>query len=222
MAGLLFAVLCWAVWYLSPHNVALLAFDKEAIAAGEWWRLWTAHFTHFKFSQLILNSAVIALMGLMLARFTKLWQVLLSLLIAMPIMTGLLLLLMPDLIAYRGAFGVTAMMVMMAVWFLIVEDKRFSLAYWLGLMMLLLFVAKVGLETWLMLSHADHHVGGLFVNGLFVNGLRMSGLHADWLVQCFGILLGLAFFNALHQIYATRTAKNKHYRGASIPKHLKR
>ncbi len=201
MVGLLFAALCWGVWYSSPQTVALLVFDHEAIVAGEWWRLWSAHLTHSSYSQLMLNSALIALMGLMLVRFCKAWQLLLSLLIAMPIMTGLLLLLMPELSDYRGAVGVTAMMVMMAVWFLILESKRFSLGYWLGVMLLLLFVAKVGLETWMMLSHASNHGGGL---------------HVIWLVQGLGILLGLAFFNALHQSYSTRVGKHAHYRGASV------
>ena len=200
MVGVIFAIACWAVWYLSPQNTSLLAFDREALAAGEWWRLWTAHLTHFQYSQLILNSAMIALMGLMVGHFTKTWHMLLSLLIAMPIMTGILLIVTPHLTTYRGAIGVAAMLAMMGIWFLILESKRFSLGYWLGILLLLLFVAKVGLETLVMLSPA---------------GNKFTGLHIAWLVQCFGVLAGLAFFNSLHQVHATKTAKNKHYRGAS-------
>jgi len=204
----LFAALCWLVWYLSPQNVSLLVFDKEAIEAGQWWRLWTAHITHFNYSQLISTSVVIAVMGLILGRFSKVWQLLLSLLIAMPIMTGLLLLLRPELMIFRGAFGVVAMMVMMTVWFLILENKRFSLGYWIGLMILLLFVAKLGLETWVMMLPSKGH---------------FSAMHVAWLVQCIGVLLGLAFFNALHQTYSTRIGKHAHYRGASDkPRHVAR
>jgi len=201
MIGVVFAIACWAVWYLSPQNVSLLVFDKDAIAAGEWWRLWSAHLTHSKYSQLILNSAIIALMGLMVDPFTKRWQMFLSLLIAMPIMTGVLLIVTPDLTVYRGAIGVAAMLAMMGTWFLILESNRFSLGYWLGIMLLLMFVAKVGLETLIMLSPSAS---------------KFPGLHIAWLVQCFGVLIGLAFFNSLHQIHATKTAKNKHYRGASV------
>jgi len=201
MVGVVFALACWAVWYLSPQNISLLVFDKEAIAAGEWWRLWSAHLTHSKYSQLLMNSGIIAVMGLLIGRFTTIWHMLLSLLVAMPIITGVLLVVMPGLMLYRGAFGIAAMLAMMGVWFLILESKRFSLGYWLGMLLLLLFVAKVGMETMMLLS---------------ASGGRFAALPVAWMVQCFGILLGLAFFNGLHQIHATRTAKNKHYRGASV------
>jgi len=45
-----------------------VSFEQEAIMQGEWWRLWTAHFTHFKHSQLFINSAV---MGIIARRFAK-------------------------------------------------------------------------------------------------------------------------------------------------------
>jgi len=196
-----FALLCWVAWYLSPHHIALLEFDRQAIAAGEWWRLWSAHLIPFNYSQLLLNSGILALMGFLLARFTKSWQLLMSLLIAMPMMTGLLLLLIPDLKEYRGAIGVAAMMLIMAIWFLIIESKRFSLGYWIGVLMLFLFVAKLGLETWMIVLPTHSHV---------------KQPHVLWLVQCFGVLLGLAFFNALHQAYSTRAGKHKHYRGATV------
>jgi len=42
---------------------------------------------------------------------------------------------------------------------------------------------------------------------------HFSGLKIAWLVQFFGILAGLAFFNGLHQIHRTRTGDNPQYRG---------
>ena len=111
---------------------------------GEWWRLWTAHFTHFKYSQLVINSAVMAVMGIIAGRFAKTWQIARVFLIAMPIMTGLLLATSPQLLFYRGATGIAAMMWMLATWFLIGESKRFSLGFWLGSFLLLLFAAKAG------------------------------------------------------------------------------
>jgi len=209
MAGILFAVLCWAVWHLAPHNIAVLAFEKEAIAHGEWWRLWTAHFTHFNYSQLIINSAVLAITGLIAGHYAKIWQLTLSLLAAMPIMTGLLLLTSPHLIFYRGAFGIAAMMWMLATWFLLVEEKRFSWGYWLGLVCLLLFVGKVSVEGLILFSpHAKH----------------FAGFQAAWLMQFYGALLGLAFFNGLHQIYMTKYGKNPQYRGPydSMPRRHRR
>jgi len=206
MLGVVIAALCWAAWYLSPHNIALLTWDRDAIVAGEWWRLWTVYFTHTYFLQLIINSVVIALTGLMMAPFIRWRHILLSVLVAMPLMMGVLMVVMPGLMAYRGASGLAAMMAMIAVWFLILESKRFSLSYWVGVILVLLFVATLGIE-------------GLMVNARAGHGL--SGLRVDWMMQCFGALVGLAFFNALHQIHATKTAKNKHYRGASIHKRPK-
>ena len=198
MLGMLFAAACWGVWYLSAHYAGLLAFDRDAIIHAEWWRLWSAHLTHAHHTALLLNSVLIAVAGLVVARFTRMWLLLLALLIAMPVMTGLLLMLMPELLLYRGASGVAAFMVMLAVWFLIVESPRFSLGYWLGVLLLLLFIAKVAMEGLMLLDTATQ---------------RMAGLQAAWLVQFIGSLLGLVFFNGLHQSYVTRTGDNVQYRG---------
>jgi len=176
----------------------MLAFEQEAIMQGEWWRLWTAHFTHFKHSQLVINSAVIAVMGIIAGRFAKTWQIALVFLIAMPIMTGLLLVTTPHLLFYRGATGIAAMMWMLATWFLIGESRRFSLGFWLGLFFLLLFAAKAGLEGLMLLSPSYRH---------------FTGLGIAWLVQFYGMLAGLAFFNGLHQLHLTKTGDNPQYRG---------
>jgi len=165
---------------------------------GEWWRLWTAHFTHFKHSQLLINGSIMAVMGMIAGRFAKIWQLLLCFIIAMPIITGLLLLTSPHLLFYRGACGITAMMWMIATWFLIVESKPFSLGCWLGIVFLLLFIAKAGLEGLLLLSPSAHH---------------SSSLNITWLIQFFGAMVGLAFFNGLHQLHVTKSGANPQYRG---------
>jgi len=198
MTGILFAILCWAVWHLAPHNISMLAFEKEAIVHGQWWRLWTAHFTHFNYFQLIINSIVLAVAGLIIEHYAKAWHLALSLLVAMPMMTGLLLLTSPHSLFFRGAFGIAAMMWMLATWFLLVEEKRFSWGYWLGLICLLLFVGKVGIEGLILLSPDVRH---------------FTVFQTAWLVQFYGALLGLAFFNGLHQVHKTNQGKNPQYRG---------
>ncbi len=193
MIGVLFAIACWALFFLSPHNVSMLVLDKHTIATGEYWQLWTAQLTHFKFSQLVVNSIIIVMAGLIVERFAKTHQVIVSLLIAMPLMAGLVLLMTPGLTAYRGASGVAAVLAIMAVWFLILETKRFSWGYWAGIVLLLLFVAKIVMETLVLFS---------FSSGLL-------GMRADWLMQCAGLLIGLVAFNALHQIHTTKTDNQK-------------
>ncbi|MFQ5519058.1 MAG: hypothetical protein ACE5E3_03555 [Mariprofundus sp.] len=198
MVGLLFAAACWALWYQSPQDVSQLAFERELIMDGEWWRLWTAHLTHHKQSQLIINTVGIAVMGLIAERFARFWQIGLSLLVAMPVMTGLLLMTVPELLLYRGAAGVAAMFWMLGVWFLLVEEKRFSLGYWLGFLFLLVFVAMLGMEGFALFTAPPGH---------------FSGLKIAMLEQFYGILVGLALFNALHQIHMTKKGSNPNYRG---------
>jgi rhomboid family GlyGly-CTERM serine protease len=47
---------------------AALRFDREAIAAGEWWRLLSAHVVHLGFRHAALNALGLALLGLLFAR----------------------------------------------------------------------------------------------------------------------------------------------------------
>jgi len=42
---------------------------------------------------------------------------------------------------------------------------------------------------------------------------HFSGLKITWLVQFFGTLAGLAFFNGLHQMHITGTGDSPQYRG---------
>jgi len=198
MTGILFAILFWAAWHLSPHNISMLAYEKEAIIGGEWWRLWSAHLTHFTHTQVMINSIIIAISGIIAERFAHPLQIALCCLIAMPVMTGLLLVTTPHVLFFRGASGVTAMMWMIAVWFMIVESKRFSLGYWLGFFLLLLFIAKAGMEGLMLLSPSASH---------------FAGLNIAWLIQCYGALMGLAFFNGLHQLHLTKSGDNPHYIG---------
>jgi len=198
MMGVLFAIACWVFWYMSPHHAGLLAYDHNAIVAGEWWRLWTAHLVHLQYHDLLINSGLLLLFGLLTVRFTRCWQEAICFAVAMPIMTGLLLILSPHTLFYRGAFGIAAMAAMIACWFLILESKRFSPACWLGCLLALLFAAKVGLDglAILTLSHAAKAAAGI-----------------PWMMQLFGTLAGLAFFNALHQERLTRAGDNPQYRG---------
>jgi len=197
MFGILLVALIWGASNLSPHNLAVLSFEKEAIIHGEWWRMWSAHLAHHSHTQLLINCGVLAVAGVIAERFARAHEIAICFLIAMPIMTGLLLITTPHLQFYRGATGIAAMMWMLAAWFLIVENKRRSLGYWLGATLMLLFVAKAGMEGMILLSPRHHP----------------SGLQIAWLIQCYGALLGVAFFNGLHQAHLTRSGDNPQYRG---------
>jgi rhomboid family GlyGly-CTERM serine protease len=51
-----------------------LSFDRPAIAAGQWWRLLTAHFVHLDLEHAVLNSLGLVLMWALFARDYSPWR----------------------------------------------------------------------------------------------------------------------------------------------------
>ncbi|TLS69263.1 rhomboid family intramembrane serine protease [Mariprofundus erugo] len=192
---------------MSPEHVAVLAYDRHAIVAGEWWRLWTGHLTHARHVDLLVNSALLFLFGVLSFRFTRIWQEVLCYMLAMPALSGLLLIVSSHTQIYHGASGLAAMAAMIACWFLVLESERFTLGYWLGVSLLLAFAAKVGLDGLAVLSP-----------------VRMPRPEAGvgWMVQLFGTLMGLAFFNALHQGAVTSEGRNVQYQQGEAQKAIPR
>jgi rhomboid family GlyGly-CTERM serine protease len=87
-----------------------LAFDREAIFAGEVWRLWSGHFVHFSFQQLILDAGALFLVGAVVEREFGPRFIAVMLLFGMPSISIGLLLVAPDLAYYRGASGVVMLL----------------------------------------------------------------------------------------------------------------
>lgn len=87
-----------------------LAFDRHAIFAGEVWRLWTGHFVHFSFQQLILDVSALFLVGAVVEREFGQRSIVLVVLLGMPAISLGLLLLAPELAHYRGASGVVMLL----------------------------------------------------------------------------------------------------------------
>ncbi len=85
---------------------ALLRYQREAILAGEWWRLLTAHLAHLGPAHLLLNLTGLALVWLLVGGALRpaAWGVVL--LLAALAVSGGLLLLDPDLAWYVGLSGV--------------------------------------------------------------------------------------------------------------------
>jgi rhomboid family GlyGly-CTERM serine protease len=52
----------------------LLSFDRAAIAAGQWWRLLTAHFVHLDLEHTVLNCLGMVLMWALFARDYSPWR----------------------------------------------------------------------------------------------------------------------------------------------------
>jgi rhomboid family GlyGly-CTERM serine protease len=73
------ALLCICLLLAVPELIGeparrLLSFDREAIAAGQWWRLLSAHFVHLDPSHAALNSLGLVLMWALFARDYSPWR----------------------------------------------------------------------------------------------------------------------------------------------------
>jgi rhomboid family GlyGly-CTERM serine protease len=90
-----------------------LAFDRDAILAGEAWRLWSGHLVHFSRQQLGLDVGTLVLAGTLAERQFGTRATAWVLALAMPVLSLGLLVLVPGLAEYRGASGVA---ILLALW----------------------------------------------------------------------------------------------------------
>jgi rhomboid family GlyGly-CTERM serine protease len=111
-AATAFALVCLALAALP--QVDHLAFDRQAILAGEVWRLWSGHLVHFSFQQLFLDVSTLLLAGAVAEKEFGLPFVTRVLLFGMPAISFGLLLLAPELAYYRGASSVVMLLAFVA------------------------------------------------------------------------------------------------------------
>jgi rhomboid family GlyGly-CTERM serine protease len=99
-------VLLWTIQLGGGSWRSALEYDREAIAAGEWWRLFSAHFAHLNLRHAVLNCLGLALLwGLFARDFSPRSWLLILLTIVIVIDVGLWLL-APHVEWYLGASGV--------------------------------------------------------------------------------------------------------------------
>lgn len=97
-----------------PGAAQWLAFDRQAIAAGQWWRLVAGHLTHWNANHLLWDGLMFAALGGLLERTSRRRFVGLCLSSALAISLAIWWL-YPDLATYRGLSGVdTALFVCLA------------------------------------------------------------------------------------------------------------
>ncbi|MBV8404767.1 MAG: rhombosortase [Gammaproteobacteria bacterium] len=68
LALLLGCVLLLLPTLAGKHGQALLRYERSALAAGQWWRLLTAHLVHLDLRHALLNAAGLALIWALFAR----------------------------------------------------------------------------------------------------------------------------------------------------------
>jgi rhomboid family GlyGly-CTERM serine protease len=101
--GLVLLFVLFAFW---PQSQELLSYRREAISAGEFWRVFTGHFVHLNLAHALLNSAGTLLLAFFLSREISRrdwWTVVL---IAPFIISLGLWLKQPGLMGYVGFSGV--------------------------------------------------------------------------------------------------------------------
>lgn len=162
-----------------------LAFQRESITQGQWWRLYTGHFTHFTTYHLVMNCA-----GVMVISYLFLWRLSLAALllhwILVPLMVGLFLYFFSSgLDEYRGFSGVFYSLLMTG---LIISRHADALLAWGGMLLLVgktayeqlpIFDDQYLLEQIGAAVAADAHLYGILA------ALLMSfGLWAGQRLQC--------------------------------------
>lgn len=93
--------------HLTPPTADALAFDREAILGGEFWRLFTGNWIHWSFSHLFWNVALIAAVGIPLERDAR-RQLTLAIVGGTLLIGPTLFVLEPEMARYAGLSGLAA------------------------------------------------------------------------------------------------------------------
>lgn len=166
---------------------ALLAWDRAAIGAGEWWRLWSGHFVHFGWLHAAADGGVLlaaalcaprAMSGPRAGRLSVLALVLAPVLLSVVLWAAL-----PGMAAYRGASGLAAMVVVAVcvAWLRVAPGRGAPRARTLAVVGLVALFGKILVET----------IGGP------AGGVLPPDVVVAWPAHAVGALLGLAWTLAL-------------------------
>lgn len=103
--GLTLLVLCLLPLLLPERVTAWLEYRREAVLAGEVWRLWSGHFVHYASVHAALDGAACLILAMGLQRAGAGAGLLLKLAAIAPVVLLAILLAVPDMTHYRGASG---------------------------------------------------------------------------------------------------------------------
>jgi rhomboid family GlyGly-CTERM serine protease len=130
----------------ASSRAGLLLFDRTALAQGELWRAWTAHWVHFSASHLLWNLAAIIPAGAWLEHRHPGW-LLRHTLLATPLVSLLLYFAEPAMQRYGGLSALATSIVTLAALTLVFSARPDRMA---GVMLLLLVTGKIAYD----LTHA--------------------------------------------------------------------
>lgn len=99
------ALLCLLPTLLPASGQAWLEYRREAVLAGEVWRLWSGHFVHYSMSHALQDGLVAVILALALDQAGAGSHLLLRLALIAPLLSLMLVLAVPSMAFYRGASG---------------------------------------------------------------------------------------------------------------------
>ena len=147
-ATILMSVAAIAIW-LAPGTTVVMHYDRLAIGAGEWWRFFSCHWTHFSVSHLFWDTGAFAILGAIceLRNRTKFLTCVLGSSVLISIAVWIFA---PQVQTYRGLSGIdSALFVLLAVDVLrseAIRGGRIHIVAGAGLL-LILFMLKTVLEV---------------------------------------------------------------------------
>ncbi len=94
------ALLAFVVQLVPAWRGALL-YDHAAIGRGEWWRLWSGHFTHFGWPHFLVDTGLLLIVGYF-SEFRHPWFTRLGLVLMPLFVSASMYLLEPDMARYAG------------------------------------------------------------------------------------------------------------------------
>ena len=128
------------LWLLQRFPEAL-EFQRQSILSGQVWRFWTGHWVHAYTAHFFLNCAVALLLYFAFFTTIRSLELLVTGVLFSSLISGSLLLLMPELDWYNGLSG------LLHAWVVYASIRKIQAGqamYWLGV---LLVWVKVSLET---------------------------------------------------------------------------
>ncbi len=120
----------------------ILRYERAAIAAGQWWRLLTAHLVHLDAGHALLNAAGLALLWALFARAYTAWRWLVAMLLILAAVDAGLWFFSTGLRWYVGASALLHGVFACGAIAMIRTGDR------MGFIALIVFVAKLAWEQW--------------------------------------------------------------------------
>lgn len=143
MSGIVYFLICLVIWLLPASLADALAYDRAAITAGEWWRLWGGHFVEQGFYPLLTDAGMVAILAHAIEiHYGRLRTALLlfssPLLISLPLWLAL-----PSVTTFAGATAVVSMLWALGCCMVMDRVPRSQTLFWIALLMFAGLFAKI-------------------------------------------------------------------------------